>query len=154
MDINSQLKTNLLKLNAQQALKLYCEYGDSSALLALIDDGAAELWELPEAKEVFSLLVQKKFSRIGAPKQQITEFRRLQMLCVIYYLKGRGIPVSGDYKNGQQTACEIVGEMFNKSAETVKKEVWQKHNECALFNAYLKAGADSVHLGEVNQPTC
>lgn len=147
MEINEQLKQNMLKLNAEEAMRLYKEFGDSSALSTLVLDGSPELLQLPEARHLIAMLLSSSpKQKRGAPKQQQADFRNLQMLCCLYYLKGAGIPISGDYKDGTETACEIVGKHFHRSAEQVRKKVWQGHTKQNLFDAYLKAGADSGYL--------
>lgn len=147
MDLGEKLKQQILQLNIEQAIKLAEQYKDPQPLIDLIDSGSSELWESEQGREAIKNL--SKPARRGRPKSAGIEAKHMKMLCLIYYLIGKGIAAYSD--TNAHNACAIVAEHMNMSYETLK-ELYKKTRTTdlpVLYEAYRKAGERSKHLGGI-----
>ncbi|SDB02763.1 hypothetical protein SAMN02927930_00097 [Pseudidiomarina indica] len=137
---NEQLKESLLQLNLEEAIKMLTQYGDKQPL---IDIGKTDMLRIASHDKGHELLMRAldgqrlgKEGR-GAAKQQPTEIKHLEILCYLYFLKGQGVPIKGEYKNGKETAFQLAADKFHKSESQIGA-IWKKRKETlkhiALFN--------------------
>lgn len=112
--------------------------GIRDPLIEAVRQGDELIWRHAEARELIADTMLNAPKKPGRPRSDIGA-RDFEIMHELFTLQSQGIPVYGDSKNGERTACEIVSDKHCLSAESVK-EIWKEQkNHIAFADAYKKA---------------
>ncbi len=114
--------------------------GIRDPLVEAVRRGDELIWRHAEARELIADTMLNAPKKPGRPRSEFGA-RDFEIMHELFTLQSQGIPVYGDSKNGERTACEIVGDKHSLSAESVQ-EIWKKQkNRIAFAAAYKKSDA-------------
>lgn len=135
--IAAQFKEGIDRAAVSSLCNMYRD-GIRDPLVEAVRRGDELIWRSAEARELIAGIMLNAPKKRGRPRSDIGA-RDFEIMHELFSLQSLGIPVYGDSKNGERTACEIVGGKHCLSAESVQ-EIWKEQkNHIAFAAAYKKA---------------
>lgn len=110
--------------------------GIRDPLIEAIRRGDELIWHHAEARELIADSMLNAPKKPGRPKSD-NGARDFEIMHELLCLQREGVPVFGDSKTGEQTACEIVADRHHLSPESVQ-EIWKTKKDHPAFAGTYK----------------
>ena len=125
-----------------EAVRQAEEYGNNEPLIKYIESGNPIVLQDQYTRDLLVKFIRgESFLGQGQKfKSKRVEDERERIIQIIYILKGYGLPLSSKKKDGTPDALTIVGGIFHKDPEHIRKYIWGKQKKRGTWELFIGIG--------------